>query len=154
MLSILRSLYFISSRLGVNAFSATTFVSLASLDILSAYPSQAKAYIEEIRPKQLGHIPKHPLDRCLDLCFLNTAEHLTLVIPPQMSDELLVAAAIPYLTSDGTSSLREMFEAAHSVMLAVFSAPQNAELTIKTVPFYIDALFQVCTPQKPTALIY
>lgn len=61
-----------------------------------------------------------------------------------MSEDLLVAAATPYLTSDGHENLRETFEAAHSVMLAVFSAPHNAELTVRTVPFYIDALFKVC----------
>ena len=34
-----------------------------------------------------------------------------------------------------------IFEAAHSVMLAVLSAPQSAEITAKHLPFYIDALF-------------
>ncbi|KAI9826352.1 MAG: hypothetical protein M1832_000269 [Thelocarpon impressellum] len=142
ILTTLRDLYFISSRLGANAFSATTFVSLAAIDILSCYPDHTEQFLKDIRPTQLGRIPKHPLDRCLDLNFLNTAEHVTLMISPQVSEELLIPAATPYLSSGGNPNLLEIFEAAHSVMLAVLSAPQNAELTGRLAPFYVEALFR------------
>ncbi|KAF1983092.1 putative peroxisomal membrane protein Pex17 [Aulographum hederae CBS 113979] len=140
-LHILRNLYFLSSRLGATSFSQYTFVYLSALDIMSQYPIQADAFLKEIRPAQLGQIPKHPLDRCLNLYFLNTAEHFTLILPPQASEQLLVAAATPYLATGGNNNLLPIFEAAHSVMLAVFSAPQSAGVAAKHLPFYVDALF-------------
>ena len=113
------------------------------MDILAAYPAQSEAFLHVIKSPDVSVIPEHPLDRCLDLFFLNTAEHFTLVLPSQTSEELLVAAAAPYLAAGGNNNLLAIFEAAHSVMLAVFSAPQNAELTTRHLPFYIDALFRV-----------
>ena len=61
-----------------------------------------------------------------------------------------MAAASPYLAAGGNNNLLSIFEAAHSVMLSVFSAPQNAELTKRQLPFYVDALFRVF-PQNLTA---
>lgn len=113
------------------------------MDILSSYPGPADTILHAIKPADLSVVPQHPLDRCLDLFFLNTAEHFTLVIPSHTSEELLVAAATPYLAAGGNNNLLPIFEAAHSVMLAVFSAPQNADITTTHLPFYIDALFRV-----------
>ena len=140
---MLRNLYFISSRLGRDGFSQYTFVYLTAIDILSKYPVQAEAFLREIRPAELGRIPQHPLDRCHDLFFLNTAEHFTLVLTPNMNEELLIGAATPYLGIGGDQRLREIFEAAHTVMLAVLAAPQCADMTVKYMPFYVDALFKV-----------
>lgn len=113
------------------------------MDILAAYPVQAEALLHAIKSPDPSTIPQHPLDRCLDLFFLNTAEHFTLVLPSQTSEDILVAAAAPYLAAGGNNNLLAIFEAAHSVMLAIFSAPQNAELTTRQLPFYIDSLFRV-----------
>lgn len=113
------------------------------MDILAAYPLQAEAFLHAIKPAELGRVPQHPLDRCLDLFFLNTAEHFTLVLPSQATEEVLVAAASPYLAAGGNNNLLPIFEAAHSVMLSAFSVPQNANLTTKHLPFYVDALFKV-----------
>lgn len=52
-------------------------------------------------------------------------------------------AATPYLAAGGNANLLPIFEAAHSVALAVFSAPQNVDLTTRQLPFYVEALFQV-----------
>ena len=142
-LHTLRNLNFISARLGSNAFSQYNFVYLSSIDILSAYAPEAEAFIKEIQPGNLGHIPRHPVDRCLDLFFLNTAEHFTMVLSSRTNEGLLTAAASPYLAHGGNNNLLDIFEAAHSVMLAVFSAPQNAAIAAKQLPFYVDALFKV-----------
>ncbi|KAL9080653.1 MAG: hypothetical protein Q9157_000629 [Trypethelium eluteriae] len=150
VLRILRSLYFISSRLGSNSFTQYTFVYLTAIDILNNYPDRSDHFIHEIRPLELGQIPQHPLDRCLDLYFLNTSEYLTLSLPSETNDQLLVAAANPYLVSGGNNNLLPIFEAAHSVMLAVLSAPQSAALTAQHLPFYVNALFQVF-PQNLSA---
>lgn len=143
-LNCLRGLSFIHSRLGSATLSQYTFTYLAAIDILAAYPQDADLFLQSIAPSELGHIPVHPLERCLDLYFLNTAEHFTLILSPQLCEGLLIAAATPYLTSGGNPNLLPIFEAAHSNMLAVFSAPQNVEITSKHLPFYVDALFRVC----------
>lgn len=140
-LQTLRYMYFITSRLGPASFSQHTFVYLTAIDILSAYPSHADKFLKLIAPPQLGQIPRHPLDRILDLYFLNTAEHFSLVLSTATNEDLLVASAVPYLAAGSNHNMLPIFEAAHSVMLAVLSAPQSADITAKHLPFYVDALF-------------
>lgn len=113
------------------------------MDILAAHSIHAESFIHSIKPNDHSSIPEHPVDRNLDLFFLNTAEHFTLVLSSHLSEELLITAASPYLAAGGNNNLLPIFEAAHSVMLAVFCAPQNAELTVRHLPFYIEALFNV-----------
>jgi hypothetical protein len=143
ILQSLRSLSFVFSRLGNVSFSQYTFTYLASIDILANYPSHSSTFLTSIAPTELGHIPSHPLERNLDLFFLNTAEHFALVLSSRQNEDLLLAAASPYLVTAGNPNLLPIFEAAHSVTLSVFSAPQNVDLTAKHLPFYVDALFRV-----------
>jgi hypothetical protein len=112
--------------------------------VLTRYPKVSRSFIQSITPPHLGRIPEHPLDRCLDLFFLNTSEHFAKVLSQHDDEEMLVAGASPYLVPGGHRNLLEIFEAAHSVMLAVFAAPQNVDLTAKVLPFYVDVLFKVC----------
>ena len=152
-LHILRNLYFISCRVGAgsaNIFSQYTFVYLTAIDIVSQYPVQAEAFLHEIRPTSAQSIPPHPLDRCLDLYFLNTGEHFAITLSPKLNETLLIGAAQPYLGLGGDQRLFEMFEAAHSVMLAVLSAHQNADLLVRHIHPYVDALFKVF-PQNVSA---
>lgn len=118
-------------------------MSLTAIDILSQFPVQAEAFLREIRPSSAGSIPQHPLDRCLDLYYLNTTEYFTTVLSPELNEELLVIAATPYLGLGSDQRLLEIFESAHSVMLAVLSAPQNSDLFAKHIHPYIDVLFRV-----------
>ncbi|MCJ1354459.1 MAG: hypothetical protein MMC33_004448 [Icmadophila ericetorum] len=141
-LRILRNLYFISSRLGQNSFSHYTFVYLTAIDILSKYPIQAETFLQEIKPAEFGRIPDHPHERCYDMFFLNTAEHFTLSLSSATNDGLLVSAASPYLTAGSDPRLVEIFEAAHSVMLAILIAPQASDICVKYIPFYVDVLFK------------
>ena len=142
-LHILRYLNFISSRQGSAAFSQYTFTYLTAIDILASYPPLAQNFVRLVAPKEPGRISSHPLDRVADLFFLNTAEHFTLVLPSEQNEELLIGAAAPYLTTNGNPHLLPIFESAHSVMLAVFAAPQNAEITSRHLPLYVNALFEV-----------
>ncbi|KAJ6006477.1 Pentaxin [Penicillium sp. IBT 35674x] len=142
-LHILRNLYFISSRTGQNGSSQQSFVFLAAIDILSQYPDLAENFLRSIKPADLGQIPEHPVERCLDLFFLNTAEHFPMVLSPQANEDLLLSAAFPYLAAGANSLLLEIFEAAHSVVLVVFAIAHNSELAAKHLPFYIDNLFAV-----------
>ena len=125
-------------------------MSLTAIDILSQFPVQAEAFLREIRPSSAGSIPQHPLDRCLDLYFLNTTEYFTTVLSPELNEELLVIAATPYLGLGSDQRLLEIFESAHSVMLAVLSAPQNSDLFAEHIHPYIDVLFRVF-PQNLSA---
>lgn len=142
-LHILRNLYFISSRTGQTGSSQQNFVFLAAIDILSQYPDLAEKFLRSIKPRDIGQIPDHPVERCLDLFFLNTAEHFPVILTPETSEELLLSAAFPYLAAGANSLLLEIFEAAHSLTLVVFAIPHNAELAAKHLPFYIENLFAV-----------
>lgn len=142
-LHILRNLYFISSRTGQNGSSQQAFVFLAAVDILSQYPDLAENFLRSIKPSDIGQIPSHPVERCLDLFFMNAAEHFPIVLPPNVNEELLLSAAFPYLAAGANPLLLEIFEAAHSVVLVVFAIPHNAELAGKHLPFYIENLFAV-----------
>jgi len=128
-------------------------VYLAALDILSQYPAQAEAFLRDIQPTETGQIPQHPLDRCLDLYFLNTAEHMTLILSPQVNEELLIVAATPYLGVGGDQRLLEIFEAAHSTVLAVLAAPRNADLVARYIHTYVDVLFKVGSSVHYVALV-
>ncbi|KAK2762642.1 hypothetical protein FQN54_000815 [Arachnomyces sp. PD_36] len=143
ILHILRNYSFVSSRMGQTASSQYAFVNLTAIDILSQYPQLAEDFAKSIRPSELGQIPGQPVERCLDLFFLNTVEHFTLVLSPEVNDELLIAAAQPYIASGGNNNLLEIFEAAHSVILAVLAAPNSADMAVKHLPFYVDTLFSV-----------
>jgi hypothetical protein len=156
ILHILRNFSFVSSRMGQTASSQYTFVNLAAIDILSQYPQHAEDFIKGIRPSELGQIPGHPVERCLDLFFLNTVEHFTLILSPTVSDEVLIAAAQPYIAAGGNNNLLEIFEAAHSVVLSVLAAPNSADMAVKHLPFYVDTLFTVSPPAKllPAPLAY
>lgn len=145
-LHTLRNLYFISSRLGHNAFSQYSYVYLASVDILSNYPEQAELFIRDIQPTCLAGIPEHPQERCQDLYFLNVAELFALFSSPTTSEELLLRVAYRYLNVGNDSRLLEIFEAAHSVVLAVFCCPQNHGLVVNHLPAYISNLFGVSPP--------
>ena len=78
------------------------------------------------------------------------AEHFTFVLTPEFNEQILITAATPYLGLGSDSRLLEIFEAAHSVMLAVLSAPQNTGLLIRHTHTYIDVLFKVF-PQNLSA---
>lgn len=104
----------------------------------------AEAFLTEIRPTDAGAIPRHPLDRCLDLYFLNTAELFTPFLSTQAANDLLITTASPYLGMNGDYRSLEIFEAAHSVMLAMFTSPNNINLTASRLEAYIQLLFEVC----------
>ena len=140
-LLILKNIHFISSRLGSNAFSAYTFVNLASIDILSRYPVSSLSFLRSAYPSHSGQIPAHPLERNHDLFYLNTAEHFTLSLSSADAESLIVTPCTPYLNPAANAHLLEIFESAHSAMLSVLAAPQNADLTAKILPFYVESLF-------------
>ena len=109
-------------------FAQHEFTRLTAIDIVSQYPVQAEAFLKEVQPSIAGRLSEHPLDRCHDLFFLDTAEHFAYVLPANINESLLVRPASAYLGLGGDDRLLHIFESAHSVMLAVFSAPGNEEL--------------------------
>ncbi|KAF4634216.1 hypothetical protein G7Y89_g3882 [Cudoniella acicularis] len=137
----LRDIHFISSRMGSNSFSAYTFVNLTSIDILTRFPLQSRDFLRAIYPEKAGQIPIRPLQRNHDLFYLNTSEHFTLIMSPATAESLIFTPASPYLNPVANINLLEIFEAAHSAMLAVLAAPQSGPLTTKILPFYVESLF-------------
>ena len=142
-LHTLRNLYFVSFRYDQNAFSQYNYVYMSSVDILSSYPAQAEAFLREIQGHGTSNVPEHPHERCNDLFFMNAAEIFAICLPKTIADELFIPIASQYLRVGNDRRLIESFEAAHSVMLAVFSCPQNHKLVTKYLPFYIATLFEV-----------
>ncbi|KAG8531477.1 uncharacterized protein KY384_003106 [Bacidia gigantensis] len=142
-LHILKNLHFISSRGTRGSFSQYEFARLTAVDILSQFPVQAEAFLKDIRPSHAGKMSGHPLDRCQDFFFLNTAEQLALILPVDVAEMLLIPAATAYLGLASDDRLLQIFEAAHSVMLAVFSVPGNNMLLARHVHPYLDILFNV-----------
>ncbi|KAL0931725.1 peroxin 8 [Colletotrichum truncatum] len=142
-LHTLRNLFFISSRQGSSAFRAYQFTYLTSLDIVAQFADACVAFLSENKPPHAGTVPSYALDRTLDLFYLNVAEHLPLNVPTEACETLIIQPATAYLTHNGalTSTMVELFEAAHSAVLSVLSCPHNDSLTINLVPFYIDTLF-------------
>lgn len=140
-LLVLQKIHFISSRLGATAFSAYTFVNLTSIDILTQDALESNLFLESIYPARAGQIPPSPLQRNLDLFYLNTSEHFTLILSPQDNESLVVKPALPYIDPSANAHLREIFEAAHSAMLSVLAVPKNADLAAKILPVYVESLF-------------
>lgn len=141
-LHILRDLYFVSHRFGQSSSSQYVFVNYTAIDILNQFPVQAESFLTSIRPTEIGIIPAHPLDRLNDLFFLNIAEHFTLVLRPEANTDLLINTAMPYVAINGDQRLSELYEAAHSVLLAVFASPQNGTMSAQYVPFYVETLLE------------
>ncbi|KAK3296105.1 uncharacterized protein B0H64DRAFT_360293 [Chaetomium fimeti] len=162
-LHTLRNLYFISSRNGSDAFQVYAFTYLTSLDTLSRYGPASASFLRSILSPQSA-IPPHPLHRTLDLFYLNTAEHLPLLLSPPDCEALIIQPATAYLNPPPSSSpfpssnnnnnntttttttplsprMIQLFEAAHSAVLACLACPHNAPLTARLVPFYAETLF-------------
>jgi len=74
---------------------------------------------------------------------MNTMESLVTTCSPTFIEEVTLPAVMPYLASHETTEQQLLFEAAHSVMLAVVATPAAAEVSVKMLPFYVEAVFQV-----------
>ncbi|KAF3938243.1 hypothetical protein ABW19_dt0205148 [Dactylella cylindrospora] len=137
----MRDLYFITHRTNPAAFGTYNFVYHACVDIVISNPGQAESLAAQLAPIQVGAIPPHPTDRLRDLFFLNTLEHLVIACSSRFCTSIVSPSLTPYLTTEITDSLREPFESAHSLMLAMIGAPQLVESSYKVLPSYIESVF-------------
>ncbi|KAI9665171.1 MAG: hypothetical protein M1831_002181 [Alyxoria varia] len=146
-LRTLRDLSFVSTRINMGSFAQYEFVFLTAVDILSTSPSDSESFLQESALSAMNGVPEHVHDQVLTLFLLNTAEHFSLSLSPAANESLLLACATPHLDKanhekiQDTKLSNELFEAAHSVTLSVFSAPQNADIASRHLPFYVDKLF-------------
>ena len=129
--------------MGHTSFSAYNFIYTTCIDILSGFPIEIETLLREMQPAELGQIPEHPQERCYDLFFLQLGEQFSPVLSSSFCEELLITAANPYLEGKNDIRLLEMFEAAHSMFLAVLVAPQCNQLSFKYLSSYLSTLFQV-----------
>ncbi|KAK6341297.1 hypothetical protein TWF696_008376 [Orbilia brochopaga] len=141
IICILRDLYFITHRTNPAAFGTYTFVYHACVDIVLSNPSQAESLAGQLAPVQIGALPTHPTDILRDLYFLNTLEYLVPACTPRFCTSIVSPSLTPYLTSHITPLLREPFESAHSLMLAMIGCPQLVESSYKALPRYIESVF-------------
>ncbi|RKF58105.1 Peroxisomal membrane protein PEX17 [Golovinomyces cichoracearum] len=168
-LQMLKNIHFMTSRLGSTRFSVYAFVNLSSIDILSQHPPSVVSYLRSIYPPASGVIRRSCVKRSHDLFYLNLAEHFSAVLEPADAELLIIPVCTPYIELQENMEFTEIFEAAHSVMLSLFTAPQNSDLTVKSLPSYIEklltcfpnylgpqqfrfafkALIQICTPPNP-----
>ena len=130
--------------MATDTLSQHMFVYLAAIDIVSQYPKRADELMHEIQPTETGTIPQHPLDRSMDLYYLNLADAFVPILDTTATVDLIMAVASSYLGVNGDSRLLQLFEAAHSVMLAVLAAPHNSDLALTQIEPYTNLLFQVC----------
>ncbi|KAJ4424710.1 hypothetical protein N0V82_000638 [Gnomoniopsis sp. IMI 355080] len=140
-LYIYRNLYFISAR-GNDSFQAYTFSYLTSIDVLARYSQPSIAFLRNAAPSTPGSIQNRTLPKILDLFYLNTAEHLPLILPPEACEDLIIQPATVYLSHGAPHSklMMQLFEAAHSAVLSVLSCPQNGPIAVKMAAFYAETL--------------
>ncbi|KAK6348238.1 hypothetical protein TWF718_006047 [Orbilia javanica] len=142
ILCILRDFYFITHRTNPAAFGTYMFVYHACVDIVMSNPAQSESLAAQLAPIQAGTIPTHPTDILRDLYFLNTLEYLVISCSPRFCTTIVSPSLTPYLTCPSiTSILREPFESAHSLMLAMVGCPQLVESSFKILPGYIESVF-------------
>ncbi|KAI5779714.1 hypothetical protein EDC01DRAFT_669525 [Geopyxis carbonaria] len=143
ILDILRSFYFITSRIGPNGFSSYNFVYYTAIDVLSLHPQRAERFfVEVVAPREVGVIPSSLPDRLGDLYFLNLTESIGPMLSPKVIEEIVIPSIQPYLLPSGDATLHQQFEASHSVMLSIFASPRCAEVGARMLPFYVDAIFK------------
>lgn len=142
----LRNLHFLAIRFGITNSRHYTFVYLACLDILATDPAQAESFLSAIAPAEPRSIPLLPLDRSAEHYFLSTAEHLVLALQPQAS--ILESHILPcihaLITKDVPPSpqLRQLFETAHSLQLALITTSKGPTLCAGDIDRYIDTVIQ------------
>jgi hypothetical protein len=154
VLLTLRHLYHISSRKGYSAFQVYDFTYLTAIDILVRDSDACSAFLKSILPPDRPGIPNNPMNRTLDLYYLNTVEHLPLSLSPELNEALIIRLASRYLASDlpptlGSPLLAALYESAHAATLSVLSCPHNAVLTARLAPSYAETLF-VAFPTRIT----
>lgn len=139
-LYILRDLGSVTPR--VRLTEQHSFVALSAIDILSKYSRLSEDFVINIKGPNMGTLPRHPVDRALDLYFFHTTSHFAAVLSPQINEEVLVRHTLPYLTAT-SPGLRDVFEASHSCFLDVLSSPTRPSLTPQYIRMYAETLFSV-----------
>lgn len=139
VLYILRDLSFITLR--TRPTEQYVFVTSLAIDILVKSPPLAENFVTNIQGRHTGSIPRHPMDRCLDMFFFHTAIHFVGVVQPLLNENVLLRRAHPYLTAT-SPKLRDIFETSHTFYLHVLSAPVQPR-TAQHVRMYTEILFSV-----------
>ena len=137
-------LYFVTSRFGTDGFGAYRGVWLGTLDLLGRAPAEELVRaVVAIEPDERG--PDHALARTY---YLNALEQVVDGLPDDYVEDVALPIAQPCVVhsldrSDARRVLqdgsdRDAFEAAHSVMLAIYVAGKRVADQI--APWYSDLL--------------
>jgi hypothetical protein len=153
ILSILRSLAFVSTRFGYSAFQEYNFVYLSSIDILSSHIPQSITFIKRhIPPSPAGqhpdHIPSrehtpdhgHPAFKADTLFFLDTLEYFVPILPRE--DLFSLTSMVQEYLSPEKGREKKVLESAHSVYLAILA---RGDISLSQER-YIKIIYSVLPP--------
>ncbi|BFZ60355.1 hypothetical protein YB2330_001391 [Saitoella coloradoensis] len=136
VVQIMHNLYFITARIGGDTVATYDFTFRVALDIICQRPGEADKLLTEMAPSVQPETIYHPINMSTSLFFLNMSEHLAPVISPLLFKEIVFPVAQAYMKTPVQVPCRPLFEAAHSVVLALIMAPQMKEMASEVVVGY------------------
>ena len=155
-------LYFITSTFGTDGFGAYRSVWYGSLDLAArAAPAKVQQIVETLEPSfaselERSQVVDKTVKRSTVTCYLNAVEQLVAVLPDQYLADSVLPIAKAYvwsrpLTCNQLSQLplrylvnkryQDTFEAAHSVLLAIFA--RRKDIATELAPWYAEYLVEV-----------
>ncbi|KAI5476400.1 peroxisomal membrane protein [Pseudohyphozyma bogoriensis] len=137
-LRILSETYFVTIKFGVDGFGAWKGVYVGFLEIRrEGGVEEVERFMRNIRPERIGVLHEREVERSTATFYLNTAESLMKELSNEYVEEQVLQCCKPYFES---STHRDTFEAAHSVLLAIFSNEKKCANDI--APWYTSLLLK------------
>ena len=125
-------LYFITSKFGHDGFTTYKQVFYAAMDVLAQNPARCLDLVREIEPSNKDI--SDPMSRARVVYYLNMVEQVVSLMPDEQLEAILRLLS-PYLSD---SDHVDLFEASHSVVLAIFERNQRISKTL--APLYVKII--------------
>lgn len=145
MLLTYSSLSWVISTFGTGGFDAYRRVFYEALEVLSRDGLASVALTIQLIPSPLDTIQTNAARRARATFFLDVVEQLMIQLPDDMIEDVILPACRPYLDD---RTYQEAFEAAHSVVLSIFSS--GKECLLELTPYYSQLLL-TCFPTNLSA---
>ncbi|TNY22694.1 hypothetical protein DMC30DRAFT_348481 [Rhodotorula diobovata] len=130
--------YFVALQFGQGGFEAWRAVLAGLVESTTAVAvSPAEALVRSLEPARAGP-HKRAVERAEATFWLNTAEQVMRALGDEYVERVVLKGCRPYLDD---AAFRDSFEAAHSVVLAVFSTGKRCVCDV--APWYIDLLLRI-----------
>lgn len=125
-------LYFITSKFGHDGFTTYKQVFYAAMDVLAQNPAKCLDLVKEVEPSNKN--VSDPMCRARVVYYLNMVEQVVSLMPDEQLEAILRLLS-PYLSD---SNHVDLFEASHSVVLAIFEKNQRISKTL--APVYVKII--------------